>query len=67
MSIGMARVLDEIQETRKSLSKDIGALGQHVTCSQNMLAIALIVLEQPIVLTGPWGRWLNPLVRRGMI
>jgi putative transcriptional regulator len=29
--------------------------------------IALIVLEQPIVLTGPWGRWLNPLVRRGLI
>jgi putative transcriptional regulator len=29
--------------------------------------IALIVLEQPIVLTGPWGRWLNPLMRRGWI
>lgn len=29
--------------------------------------IALIVVEQPIVLTGPWGRWLNPLVRRGLI
>jgi putative transcriptional regulator len=29
--------------------------------------IALIVLEQPIVLTGRWGRWLNPLVRRGLI
>lgn len=29
--------------------------------------IAMIVLEQPIVLTGPWGRWLNPLVRRGWI
>jgi len=29
--------------------------------------IALIVVEQPIVLTGPWGRWLNPLVKRGMI
>jgi putative transcriptional regulator len=29
--------------------------------------IALIVLEQPIVLTGPLGRWLNPLVRRGLI
>jgi putative transcriptional regulator len=29
--------------------------------------IVLIVLEQPIVLTGPWGRWLNPLVRRGWI
>jgi putative transcriptional regulator len=29
--------------------------------------IALIVVEQPIVLTGPWGRWLNPLVQRGMI
>lgn len=29
--------------------------------------VALIVLEQPIVLTGPWGRWLNPLVRRGLI
>lgn len=29
--------------------------------------IALIVLEKPIVLTGPLGRWLNPLVRRGLI
>ena len=29
--------------------------------------IALIVVEKPIVLTGPWGRWLNPLVRRGLI
>jgi putative transcriptional regulator len=29
--------------------------------------IAVIVLEEPIVLTGPWGRWLNPLVRRGWI
>lgn len=29
--------------------------------------IALIVLEKPIVLTGPFGRWLNPLVRRGLI
>ena len=29
--------------------------------------IALIVLETPIVLTGPWGRWFNPLVRRGLI
>ena len=29
--------------------------------------IALIVLEQPIVLTGPWGRWFNPLVRRGWL
>jgi putative transcriptional regulator len=29
--------------------------------------IALIVLEQPIVLTGPWGRWFNPLVSRGWI
>lgn len=29
--------------------------------------IALIVVEKPIVLTGPWGRWLNPLVRRGII
>lgn len=29
--------------------------------------IALIVVEQPIVLTGPWGRWLNPLVKRGLI
>ena len=27
--------------------------------------IALIVLEKPIVLTGAWGRWLNPLLRRG--
>jgi putative transcriptional regulator len=27
--------------------------------------IALIVLEQPIVLTGPWGRLFNPLLRRG--
>ena len=29
--------------------------------------IALIVVEKPIVLTGPFGRFLNPLVRRGMI
>lgn len=29
--------------------------------------IALIVLEKPIVLTGPLGRWFNPLVRRGLI
>lgn len=29
--------------------------------------IALIVVEDPIVLTGPWGRWLNPLVKRGVI
>ncbi|UYN97122.1 MAG: ChrR family anti-sigma-E factor [Enhydrobacter sp.] len=29
--------------------------------------IALIVVEKPIVLTGPLGRWLNPLVRRGWL
>ena len=29
--------------------------------------IALIVIEKPIVLTGPFGRFLNPLVRRGVI
>ena len=29
--------------------------------------IALIVVEKPIVLTGPFGRWLNPLVRRDLI
>lgn len=29
--------------------------------------IALIVLEKPIVLTGPFGRWLNPLVKRDLI
>ena len=29
--------------------------------------IALIVVEKPIVLTGPLGRWLNPLVRRDLI
>lgn len=29
--------------------------------------IALIVVEKPIVLTGPWGRLLNPLVRRGLL
>lgn len=29
--------------------------------------IALIVLERPIVLSGPFGRWFNPLVRRGWI
>lgn len=29
--------------------------------------IALIVLENPIVLTGPIGRYLNPLVRRGLL
>ena len=29
--------------------------------------IALIVLENPIVLTGPVGRFLNPLVKRGII
>jgi putative transcriptional regulator len=27
--------------------------------------IALIVVEKPIVLTGPWGRFLNPLLRWG--
>lgn len=27
--------------------------------------IALIVVEKPIVLTGVWGRWLNPLLRWG--
>jgi putative transcriptional regulator len=27
--------------------------------------IALIVVEKPIVLTGAWGRWLNPLLRWG--
>ena len=29
--------------------------------------IALIVVEKPIVLTGPWGRLLNPLVSRGLL
>jgi putative transcriptional regulator len=29
--------------------------------------IALIVIEKPIVLTGPLGRWLNPLVKRDLI
>lgn len=29
--------------------------------------IALIVVEKPVVLTGPIGRWLNPLVRRDLI
>ncbi len=29
--------------------------------------IALIVLERPIVLTGPWGRFLNPLLRWGLM
>lgn len=29
--------------------------------------IALIVIEKPIVLTGPVGRLLNPLVKRGLI
>jgi putative transcriptional regulator len=29
--------------------------------------IAMIVVEKPIVLTGPWGRWFNPLVSRGLI
>lgn len=29
--------------------------------------IALIVLERPIVLTGPIGRWFNPLVKRGWL
>lgn len=29
--------------------------------------IALIVVEKPIILTGSWGRWLNPLLRRGWI
>jgi putative transcriptional regulator len=31
------------------------------------LCIALIVVEKPIVLTGSFGRFLNPLVRRGLI
>jgi len=25
------------------------------------------VLELRIVLTGPWGRWFNPLVKRGWL
>jgi hypothetical protein len=25
------------------------------------------VLEKPIVMTGPWGRWFNPLVKRGWL
>jgi putative transcriptional regulator len=29
--------------------------------------IAMIVLERPLVLTGPWGRWFNPLVKRGWL
>ncbi len=29
--------------------------------------IALIVVEKPIVLTGMWGRWINPLLRWGWI
>jgi putative transcriptional regulator len=29
--------------------------------------IALVVLEKPIVLTGFWGRWFNPLLRQGWI
>lgn len=29
--------------------------------------IALIVLERPIVLTGPIGRMMNPLIRRGLL
>ncbi len=29
--------------------------------------IALIVVEKPIILTGPWGRLFNPLVSRGII
>ena len=29
--------------------------------------IALIVLEKPIVLTGPIGRFFNPLVKRGWL
>lgn len=29
--------------------------------------IALIVVEKPIVLTGPWGRLFNPMVSRGWI
>jgi putative transcriptional regulator len=29
--------------------------------------IALMVVEKPIVLTGPFGRFFNPLVRRGLI
>jgi putative transcriptional regulator len=29
--------------------------------------IALIVVDKPVVLTGPWGRWLNPLIRWGWL
>lgn len=29
--------------------------------------IALIIVETPIVLTGPWRRWLNPLVSRHIV
>jgi putative transcriptional regulator len=39
----------------------IADAGDSVPC------IAMIVLEQPLVLTGPWGRWFNPLVKRGWL
>lgn len=44
-----------------------GAQEHEPIADPGLPCIALIVLEQPIVLTGRWGRWLNPLVRRGLI
>jgi putative transcriptional regulator len=46
----------------------VGPEGEHKPVADaGEPCIALIVLENPIVLTGPAGRFLNPLVRRGII
>jgi putative transcriptional regulator len=46
----------------------VGPAGEHQPVADaGEPCIALIVLENPIVLTGPLGRFLNPLVRRGII
>ena len=44
-----------------------GSVRHEPIADQGEPCIAMIVVEQPIVLTGPVGRWLNPLVSRGLI
>jgi putative transcriptional regulator len=44
-----------------------GEQGHEPIADHGEPCIALIVLERPIVLSGRWGRLLNPLVRRGWI
>lgn len=46
---------------------DPGAEDHEPIADPDEPCIAMIVLEKPIVLTGPIGRWLNPLVKRGWL